>query len=118
MSVRLKVSQGSAPGSLLVLIYMNHLHKAIQYCKVHHVAYDTNLSHTNKSVQNLNKLVIHDMKHLNIWLSANKVSLNIEKIKLVTFKSPRKVLSDDIKIKRTGKKATSIKLSKLSWCKD
>ena len=52
---------------------------------------DTNLFHTNKSVKNLNKLVNHDMKQLNNWLSANKISLNVEKTELVIFKSPRKV---------------------------
>ena len=43
------------------------------------------------------------MKHLNNWLSANKISLNVEKTELVIFKSPRKVLLDEIKIKLSGK---------------
>ena len=38
-----------------------------------------------KSVKNLNKLVNHDMKHLNNWLSANKTSPNVKKTKLVFF---------------------------------
>ena len=70
----------------------------------HHFADDTNLFHANRSVKNLNKLVNHDMKQLNNWLSANKISLNVEKTELVIFKSPRKVLSDEIKIKLTGKR--------------
>ena len=37
------------------------------------------------------------------WLSANKISLNEEKNELVIFKSPRKVLLDEIKIKLCGK---------------
>ena len=49
------------------------------------------LWNTSKSVKNLNKLVNHDMKHLNNWLSANKISLYVEKTELVIFKSPRKV---------------------------
>ena len=44
------------------------------------------------------------MKQLNNWLSANKISLNAGKSKLVIFKSPRKELSDEIKIKLTGKR--------------
>ena len=44
------------------------------------------------------------MKQLNNWLSANKISLNVEKTELVIFKSPRKVLSDEIKVKLTGKR--------------
>ena len=74
------VPQGSVLVLLLFLIYINDLHKAIQYCKVHHFADDTNLFHTNKSVKNLNKLVSHDMKQLNNWLSANKFHLMLKKL--------------------------------------
>ena len=70
---------------------------------MHHFADDTNLFHTSKSVKNLNTLVNHDMKHLSNWVSANKISLNVEKAELVIFKSPRKVLLDEIKITLDGK---------------
>ena len=46
------------------LIYINDLHEAIRYCKVHHFADDTDLFHTKKSVKNLNKLLSHNMKEL------------------------------------------------------
>ena len=104
MSVNCGVPQCSVLGPLLFLIYIIDLHKAIQYCKVHHFVDDINLFHTNKSVKILNKLVNHDIKQLNNWLRANKISLNIEKTQLVIFKSLRKVLSDKIKIKLTGKR--------------
>ena len=100
MSANCGVSQSSVLGPLL--IYINDLHEAIQHCKVHHSADDTNLFHINKSLKNLNKLVDRNMKQLNNLLSANKISLNVEKTELVIFKSPRKVLSDEIKIKLTG----------------
>ena len=71
---------------------------------MHYFADDINLFHTSKSVKNLNKLVKHDMKHLNNWFCANKISLNVEKTELVIFKSPRKVLSDEIRIKFSRKR--------------
>ena len=43
------------------------------------------------------------MKHLNNWLSTNKISHNAENTELVIFKSPRKVFPDEIKIKLDGK---------------
>ena len=104
MPVNCGVSQGSILGPLFFLNYINGLHNTIQYYKVHHFVDDTNLFHTNKSAKDLNKLVNHDMKQLNNWLSANKISLNVEKTELVIFKNPMKVLSEVIKIKLTGKR--------------
>ena len=69
-----------------------------------HFADNTNVFHTSKSVKNLNKLFNRDMKHLNNWLSTNKNSLNVGKTELVIFKSPRKVLLDEIKIKLNRKR--------------
>ena len=40
-------------------------------------------------------------------MSANKISLSVEKTELVIFKSPRKVLSDEIKTKFTEQRIYS-----------
>ena len=71
---------------------------------MHHFADDTNLFHTNKPLKNLDKLVNRYIAHFNNWLSANKISPDVEKTELVIFKSPRKVLQDEIKIKLSGQR--------------
>ena len=73
------VTQGFDQGLLLFLIYINDLHKAIQCCKAYYFADHTDLFHASKSIKNLNKLVNRDMIHLNDSLSANIISLNVDK---------------------------------------
>ena len=63
---------------------------------MHHFAGDRNHFHKNRSVRNEINLVNH---HVN-----TKISHSVEKTELVIFKSPRKVLFDEIKIELTGKR--------------
>ena len=44
------------------------------------------------------------MKQLNNWLNTNKISFNEEKPEPVIFDSQKKVRSDKIKIKPSGKR--------------
>ena len=70
------VPQGSVLGLLLFLLHINNLNQAIQFCKVHYFADDTNLLCLGNSIKKLNKLVNADLKHLVNRLNANKTSLN------------------------------------------
>ena len=62
--IKCGVSQGSALGPLLFLLYINDLNQAIKYCNVHHFADDTNLLYLGKCIKKLTKLVNYDLKNV------------------------------------------------------
>ena len=93
------VPRGSVLGPLLFLLYINDLNQAIQHCKVHHFADDTNLLYTNNSIKKLNKILNKDLKNLTNWLNANKISLNVDKTEMILFKPIKKPLDCQLKLK-------------------
>ena len=44
------------------------------------------------------------MKHLSVWLNANKIPLNVQKTELVVFKQKKKILDHEIKINLNRKR--------------
>ena len=44
------------------------------------------------------------MKNLTDWLNANKISLNVQKTKLVIFKHQRKTINSEVKIELSRKR--------------
>ena len=81
VAINCGVTQGSVLGPLLFLLHINDLNQAIKFCKVHHFADDTNLLCPSNSIKKLSRLVNADLKHLLNWLNANKISLNVKKLK-------------------------------------
>ena len=103
-TMKFEVPQGSVLGPLLFLIYINDLHIAIKYCTVHHSADDTNIPIKNKSLKQIKKQLNLDLRNLNNWLKANKISLNASKTELLIFRHPNKKINYDLKIKIDGKR--------------
>ena len=94
------VPQGSVLGPLLFLIYINDLHTCIKNSRTFHFADDTNLLFTPSHSNFLRKLNV-DLKSLNHWLMANKISLNSSKTELIIFREPNTPLPN-LKIKING----------------
>ena len=105
------VPQGSVLGTLF-LIYINDLHTAIRFCKVHHFVGDTNLRHISKSIKKLNKFVNFDLKNLSSWLNANRISLNVSKTELIKFKPRMEKVDFDLNLKLNGKRLYPTKFVK------
>lgn len=79
------VSQGSCLGPLLFDLYVNDLPNILKNSSVNMFADDTLLSVAADSVEEAIDKMEQDMKYLYDWLNYNKLSLNINKTKYMTF---------------------------------
>ena len=75
------VPQGSILGPLLFLIFVNDLHKVTNYLDPIMFAEDTNLFDSHKNITTLLQIVNSELKPVNKWFLANKLSLNAKKKK-------------------------------------
>ena len=62
-------------------MFINDLHQAIKKSSLHHFADDTSLILTEKSLKEINKYIIRDLKCAVDQIKANKLSLNTSKQK-------------------------------------
>ena len=91
------VPQGSVLGPLLFLIYIDDFHNCSELLDVHLFADDANLSFKHNDINILESEINSELANVHIWLSVNKLSLNIEKSNCVIFhlmqkRIPKKVI--------------------------
>ena len=73
------VPQGSIPGPLLFLIYINNLPSCLEYTTPRMFADDTNVSASGKNASEVQKKINHDLGNIREWLIAHRLSPNTSK---------------------------------------
>ena len=122
--IKCGVPQGSVLGPLLFLIYINDIVNSSKLFKFTLFADDTSLYYSCKNTNNLEWLVNSELSKISEWLSANRLSLNVAKSKLLYFTNKNRNSLQNITIKinnETLKEVDSAKYlgvymdNKLNW---
>ena len=92
LTIKCGVPQGSVLGPLLFLIYINDIHRVSELLNFHLFADDTSLLFSHREEQVIEGIVNQELKQVNNWLIANKLSLNVSKSSLLVFHPPQKKL--------------------------
>ena len=79
------VPQGSVLGPLLFLICINDFHNCSELLDFHLFADDASLFFKHKDINILESEINSELANVHNWLSANQLSLNIEKSNLSFF---------------------------------
>ena len=97
--IRWGVPQGSVLGPLLFLIYINDIVNSSNIFKFILFADDTSLYYSCKNVHTIEDVINRELDKISEWLSANRLSLNVGKSKLLYFTNNNRTVIQNIHIK-------------------
>ena len=98
------VPQESILGPLLFILFINDLHKYIEFSTVHHFSVDTMMFFVETSLKKVNKHIKRNLKIVLEWIRAIKLFLNTSKTELVIFKSRNKTITKHLNFRISGQK--------------
>ena len=93
--IKCGVPQGSILGPLLFLVYINDIILSSNTLKFTLFADDTSLFYSHKNKSEASNILNTELSKISLWLSANKLSLNVKKSKLLVFTYQKDDITDD-----------------------
>ena len=94
-----RVPQGSVLGPLLLLLYVNDIHKSSDKLAFYLFADDTNLLCADKNLRTLELVVNLEFHKVYEWLTAYKLTLNVEKSNFIIFHPHQKKINHQLNLK-------------------
>ena len=102
--IKYDVTQASVLGPLLFILFINDLHKVVEFSFIHQFADDPNLLLTDNSLKKINKHINRYFKLTTDWIRANELSLNASKTEIVLFKPGNKKITKQLNFGVSGQK--------------
>ena len=96
------VPQGSVLGPVLFLLFINDFSNCSEILDFHLFADDANLFYKHNNLKVLESNLNNELVNIHTWLSANKLSLNIDQSNFVIFHPPQRKLPFNVTLSLNG----------------